>query len=369
MNAPRFSDTDTARMRVALELAASVKQRARPNPAVGCVIVAAGEIVGQGATEAPGGRHAEVVALAEAGSRAAGAHAFVSLEPCAHFGRTPPCVDALIAANVAAVTVAVIDPDHRNQGAGIERLVAAGIETRVGLLADDAAALNAGFFTRCRLGRPRVTAKIAASIDGAVAMRSGESQWITGPAARHRGHAFRANSDALITGIGTVLADDPRLTARGADGSPSPIQPLRVIVDSRARLPTSARLFDESGPLLHVTTSERSRALAAEHIVVSATASQQVDLALLLQELGQRGINDVLLEAGPTLTGAFAVAGLIDEIRWFVAPLLLGSETRQALETPSWLRLTAGQRLSIHGIESVGDDYLISASVSPPRYN
>lgn len=356
-------------MRVALELAATAKRRASPNPAVGCVIVVDGEIVGRGATEAPGSRHAEIVALDEAGPRAAGSHVYVSLEPCAHFGRTPPCVDALIAAQVAAVTIAVTDPDERTHGAGAETLRAAGITVRIGLLADEATALNAGFFMRCTAGRPRVTAKVAASLDGVVAMDSGESQWITGPAARQRGHELRAASDALITGIGTVLADDPRLSARGADGTALTTQPLRVVVDSQSRLPATAQLFSESGSVLQVTTSLTDNPTPAELEVVAATKTGRIDLADLLQRLGRRDINDALLEAGPTLTGAFAAAGLIDELRWFVAPVLLGSVTRKALETPSWLRLADGQRLDIQGLETVGDDLLISASFAPARYN
>ncbi len=355
-----FSTDDTALMREALVLAQGVRRSARPNPAVGCLLVADGEVIARGATEAPGGRHAEIVALDAAGDRARGAHVYVSLEPCAHFGRTPPCIDALIAAGVSAVTFAVVDPNPNTRGAGASALRRAGIEVREGLLADDARAVNAGFFSRMENGRPRVSAKIAQSLDGATAMTSGESQWITGPDARQAAHALRAASDAIVTGIGTVLSDDPQLTARGDDGTPSDAQPLRVVVDSTGRLPSGAAILRPPGDVLVVRTSQ-APATTAPTLELAPDANGQVPLATLLGELAERAINDVMLEAGPTLTGAFAVAGLIDEYWFFIAPRLLGSATRAALATPPWQSLADGQRLTLQSVEHVGGDLLVRA--------
>ena len=362
-----FSDTDARLMREALALAATVRRRARPNPAVGCVIVADGAIIGRGATEPPGGRHAEIVALDGAGSGARGAHVYVTLEPCSHHGRTPPCTDALIAAGVGSVTFAAIDPNPVNRGAGAGKLRRAGIDVRHGLLVTDAEALNPGFNARMRLGRPYVVAKLAVSLDGAPAMRSGESQWITGPQARAAGHALRAAADALVTGIGTVLADDPSLNARRADGTPAPEQPLRVVVDTHGRLPATARLHTVGAPVLQLTAAPPATVHAGETQILAPGPDGRIAPAAVLAELARREISEVLLEAGPTLTGAFASAGLIDEFRVFVAPRLLGSETRPALLTPAWTRLAEGCALDIDTVERVGADLAIRARVRRDR--
>ena len=358
-----FSAADATFMREALDLAATVRLSARPNPAVGCVIVAGDRVVGRGATQPPGGHHAEVVALAQAGPEACGAEVFVSLEPCAHFGRTPPCTDALIAAKVARVTFAVIDPNPANRGAGAAALTSAGIAVRQGLLAAEATALNQGFFTRMQHGRPHVVCKLALSLDGAPAMASGESQWITGPPARAAGRALRAAADALITGIGTVLRDDPLLTARDEAGTAFARQPLRVVLDSRARLRREARLFTEPSPVLQLTTRPSVSEHSAECIAVAADDHGRVSLPAALCELARRDISDVLLESGPTLAGAFAAAGLVDEYRLFLAPRLLGSATERALKTPTWTRLADGQSLEIVDVTVVGADLAVHARV------
>ncbi|MEL7535682.1 MAG: bifunctional diaminohydroxyphosphoribosylaminopyrimidine deaminase/5-amino-6-(5-phosphoribosylamino)uracil reductase RibD [Pseudomonadota bacterium] len=356
-----FSEHDVAYMREALALAARARAVASPNPAVGCIIVADGDIVGRGATEAPGGRHAEIVALDQAGAKARGADVYVSLEPCAHFGRTPPCTNALIAAEVASVTFAAIDPNPINRGTGARALEAAGIDTREGLLRDEALRVIRGFASRMQRERPFLTCKLAMSLDGAVAMQSGESQWITGVDARRAGNALRAQNDAIITGIGTVLADDPRLTVRDEHGEEAAQQPLRVVVDSAGRLPQDARLLSVGGAVLQCCAGVSPLASDSVAGVALAGADGRVDLAAVLSELAQRDINEALLEAGPVLSGAFASAGLIDEFHVFVAPRFLGSATRRALATPDWQRLADGLELDVVSIEPIGADLAIRA--------
>lgn len=347
-------------MRLALQIAAEHRRRARPNPTVGCVIVAGGEVVGRGASEVAGERHAEIVALEQAGDRAAKGVLYVTLEPCAHAGRTPPCVDRLISAGLQQVVYSIDDPNPAVNGAGAQALRAAGIEVSNGLLAHEASRLHRGFLSRMRRRRPWLCAKMAMSLDGATAMASGESQWITAEAARDAGHQLRSEVSAIITGVGTVLADDPRMTARLARVDE---QPLRVIIDSSLRSPPSAKVFD-SGPTRIYTALERDapehRARDAE-LVVCAGKDGQVDLTHVLRDLGDKEHNHVLLEAGARLTGAFVAAGLVDEYRLFLAPLFLGSETKGVLQTPAWSRLADGAKLQITDIRSVGDDWMISA--------
>lgn len=301
-----------------------------PNPRVGCVITAAdGRTIGKGHTQQAGGPHAEVMALRDARSKAlttAGATAYVTLEPCSHHGRTPPCCDALIEAGVVRVVVAVLDPNPLVAGQGAQRLRAAGITVDVGLLSESAQALNIGFFSRMQRGRPWVRLKAAVSLDGRTALDNGVSQWITGPAARADGHAFRKRAGAILTGVGTVLDDNPRLDVRLVTTA---LQPLRVIVDSRLQTPPDARILDAPGATLiyaaHIEASPRAALLErGAQIALAAGPEGKVDLALMLADLGARGINEVHVEAGHKLNGSFVREGLVDEFLIYMAPKLLG---------------------------------------------
>lgn len=323
---------DLQAMRAALALARRGLGNVWPNPAVGCVIVRDGRVVGRGWTQ-PGGRpHAETEALARAGDQAHGATAYVTLEPCSHWGRTPPCADALIAAGVRRVVVALEDPDPRVAGGGLARLRAGGLVVEAGLGGTQAAELNAGFLQRVRLGRPLVTLKLATSLDGRIATASGESRWITGPPARERGHLLRAAHDAILVGTGTVLADDPQLTCRLpglADNSP-----VRVALDRQLRIPLEARLVAEARatPTWVVTLSgadpARQQALRDAGVVVipAEPDAGHIDLGMALGLLGERGLTRLLVEGGGRLAAALLRAGLVDRLVWFHAPLLLGGD-------------------------------------------
>ncbi|MEQ9003343.1 MAG: bifunctional diaminohydroxyphosphoribosylaminopyrimidine deaminase/5-amino-6-(5-phosphoribosylamino)uracil reductase RibD [Pseudomonadales bacterium] len=325
-----------------------------PNPRVGCIIVRDGVVVGRGAHLRAGEPHAEVHALREAGPAAEGATAYVSLEPCAHHGRTPPCADALIAARVGRVVAAMGDPDPRVSGAGFARLRAAGIPAEL-LPLPQATDLNAGYVSRLRRGRPLVRVKIAQSLDGRTAMASGESRWITGPEARADVQYWRARSCAVLTGSGTVLADDPGLTVRDdafAVGGHIR-QPLRVVADTHLRVPATAALFRGEGPVLLAHAAGAVPAVAvAEHL---ACGRDRVDLCALLAELGSRGCNEVLVEAGPRLVGAFLAGGLWDELLVYVAPKLLGSDARPMAELPL-LALDQAVAATIRDFTTVGGD-------------
>ena len=324
-------------MRLALAASACVHGTTSPNPPVGCVVLDAdGIVVGVGATAPPGGPHAEVAALAEAGERARGGTAVVTLEPCSHHGRTPPCTDALRAAGVAAVHAAVADPNPVAAG-GAEILRAAGVTVTVGTLADQVAAgpLRAWLHTQ-RTGRPHVTWKFAATLDGRSAAADGTSRWITGPAARARVHALRATSDAVVVGTGTALADDPALTARDADGAPLARQPLRVVAGLRDVAPGSHL---DAPDVLHVRTHDPDEVLTALHT---------------------RGVVDVLLEGGPRLAGAFLAAGRVDRVLAHVAPALLGAGTA-ALGDAGVGTIGEIMRLHVAHVELVGGDILIDA--------
>ncbi|MEQ8964615.1 MAG: bifunctional diaminohydroxyphosphoribosylaminopyrimidine deaminase/5-amino-6-(5-phosphoribosylamino)uracil reductase RibD [Azospirillaceae bacterium] len=324
---------DARYMAVALSLARRGAGRVHPNPAVGCVLVRDGRIVGRGWT-APGGRpHAETEALARAGAAARGATAYVTLEPCAHHGRTPPCADALVEAGVARVVSALEDPDSRVAGKGHARLVAAGITVEVGLCAREAAAVNAGFLSRVTTGRPLVTLKLATTLDGRIAAHGGASRWITGPAAREAAHGLRARHDAIMVGSGTALTDDPSLTCRlpGLAGR----SPVRVIVDRRLRLPLTASVVATAAeaPTWLVTESGADRArceayeaAGVEIIRVGGGQAELPDPAETLAALGERGITSVLLEGGAHLAAAVLRAGLVDRVEWFHAPALMGGD-------------------------------------------
>lgn len=358
-----MSSADAAYMARALQLARQGLYTTQPNPRVGCVLVNDGVVVGGGFHARAGEPHAEVHALRQAGEQARGATAYVTLEPCAHHGRTPPCADALIRAGIARVVAAVQDSNPQVGGQGLARLRAAGIATECGVLEAEARALNAGFLRRMAGGLPWVRVKLAMSLDGRTAMASGESKWITGPAARRDVQKLRAQSGAVITGVGTVLADDPAMTVRIEDWLDwpeglTPVQPRRVVVDSALRTPPTAKLLAEPGALVVTTANDADgiavlRAAGAE---VWQQAGERVDLAELLRQLAAVQVNEVLVEAGPTLAGAFVAAGLVDELIVYQAPTLLGSAARPLLELPL-TTMAEQQRLRVLDARAVGADW------------
>lgn len=319
-----FTALDHAMMAEALRLARKGLWTAEPNPRVGCVIARGQRIVGRGWHARTGGPHAEVGALVEAESQARGATAYISLEPCSHHGRTPPCADALIEAGIARVVCAMRDPDPRVAGAGMRRLRSAGVDVEFGLMQSQAQALNRGFVSRIERSRPFVRAKLAGSLDGKTSGPDGESKWITGEAARRDGHRWRARAGAILTGIQTVLADDPALDVR----LPGFIKkPLVVVADSRARLPAGARLLKTRAGVLQACVHADAEAPAGcERVIVPAGSDGRVSLAALLGLLAERGINELHVEAGPTLTGALLVQGLIDELLVYQAPCMIGAD-------------------------------------------
>ena len=340
----------------ALELAARGLFTAPPNPRVGCVVVRDGVVLGEGFHVRPGSAHAEVDALADVRSRGhdtRGATLYVTLEPCNHHGRTPPCADAIIDAGIARVVAAMADP-HAIAGGGADRLRAAGIVVDVGLGADVALDLNAGFVSRVTRGRPWVRLKIAGSLDGRTALHNGESQWITGAEARADGHAWRARACAILTGIGTVLHDDPRMTVRDVE---TPRQPLRVIVDRHGQTPASARILEGAGTLI-VTAGKRNNAWPAQVDTLSIPdAHGRVDLAAMLQALGAREINELHVEAGARLNGALLEADLVDELLVYVAPRVIGDPARGFFERPTALNSLAGtENFEWHDVHRVGAD-------------
>lgn len=359
-----FTSDDHRYMAHALQLAERGLYTTDPNPRVGCVLVRDGDVVGEGWHECAGEPHAEVHALRAAGERARGATAYVTLEPCCHHGRTPPCSEALIAAGVVRVVVAMQDPNPRVAGGGLAQLQAAGIATAHGLLAAEAEALNPGFAMRMRRGRPYVRCKLAMSLDGRTAMASGESKWITGEHARADVQRLRARSGAIVTGIGTLLADDPALTARLPEGVTR--QPLRVVLDHALRTPPTARLLREPGTTLVIGTSEeetpREALLAAgAEIVLLDAPHGRMALADVLEILAAREINEVLVEAGARIAGAFLQAGLIDELVIYMAPALLGDGARGLFHLPALERMDQKIALDIRDIRKVGADWRIAA--------
>ena len=367
-----FSAADHALMARALRLAERGAYTTRPNPMVGCVIARDGAVVGEGWHRRKGGPHAEVFALRAAGEAARGATAYVTLEPCAHHGSTPPCADALVQAGVARVVAAMRDPFPQVDGAGFERLRAAGIAVESGLMEAQARELNRGFLSRIERGRPWLRVKLAMSLDGRTAMASGESQWITGPAARSAVQRLRAQASVVLTGADTVLADDARLTVRadelGLDAEQSALvmsrPPLRVLIDGRLRVPLDAPFF-KAGPALVATcvAVEEQYANGPECLIVPGEEGQ-VDLRKLLLELAARGVNEVLVEAGPRLAGAFAQQGLVDEYQIFVAGKFLGSTARPLLDWPL-AQMKDAPALKITDIRAVGDDWRVTAIPVP----
>lgn len=362
-SASEFSAADCRHMARALELARRGLTTAHPNPRVGCVLVKNGEVVGEGWHAKTGEAHAEVNALALAGGRAAGATAYVTLEPCSHQGRTGPCTRALLEAGIAEVVSATEDPSPHASGRGLTILREAGVRTRSGLMRAEACALNAGFISRIRRGRPFVRLKIAASLDGATAMHDGQSRWITGEAARDDVQKLRARSGAVLTGAGTVVADDPSLTVRASASACS--QPLRAVVDSALRISPQARLLSQPGETVVFCTDDGRRP-ALEQAGASVrrvpAGSGGVDLPTVLATLARDyHTNELLAEAGPGLAGSLLTSGLVDELVIYQAPHIMGSETRGMFETPPWRGLGDGPRLAIVDVRRVGEDLRITA--------
>jgi diaminohydroxyphosphoribosylaminopyrimidine deaminase/5-amino-6-(5-phosphoribosylamino)uracil reductase len=360
---PAWTNADRAAMARALQLAERGLYTTDPNPRVGCVLLKDGEVVGEGWHERAGGPHAEAVALGAAGERARGATAYVSLEPCDHHGRTPPCSLALIEAGIARVVYALRDPDPRVCGAGEERLRGAGIDVRSGLMADAARELNAGFVSRLRGGRPFVRVKLAMSLDGRTALANGESRWITGNAARMDVQRFRARSSAVLTGVGTILTDDPALNVRIPE---SDRQPWRVILDSRLRTPSDSHIINREGRVLVIGVHEdaaRRRSLEAQGVAVEILAAEagRPALAAVLERLAQLQMNEVWVEAGAELAGAFIRQRLFDELIVYVAPSLLGSDARPLVALQGITRLEDRMQLDFTDFRLIDGDLRLTA--------
>jgi diaminohydroxyphosphoribosylaminopyrimidine deaminase / 5-amino-6-(5-phosphoribosylamino)uracil reductase len=356
--------SDEQYMRAALSLARRGVGDTWPNPSVGCVIVRDGLVVGRAVT-APGGRpHAETLALSIAGEKARGATAYVTLEPCSHWGKTPPCADALVAAGIARAVVAVGDPDPRVNGRGIARLRAAGIEVVEGVLETEAGEVQAGFFARVQLRRPLVTLKLASTLDGRIATRSGESRWITGEAARLAAHALRGRNDAVMVGVGTVLADEPMLTCRIPGFRTNPV--VRVVADSHLRTPLTAALIATAREapcwILHRGGADPERRVALEEAGVRTIevggSEVGVDLAQALQALGAAGITRLLIEGGAQLAAALLRADLVDRIAWFHAPAVMGGDGWPAAQAFGISALDAMPRFRRIGLTLLGEDVL-----------
>ncbi len=360
-------------MQLAIDLAQRGLYTTSPNPRVGCVLVRDGEVIGRGYHLRAGEGHAEVNAIADAGD-ASGATAYVTLEPCSHTGKTPPCCDALIAAKVARVVVAMTDPNPLVSGNGIRRLQDAGIIVEIGVLEAQAKALNPGFIKRMETGLPWVRLKLAMSLDGRTAMESGESQWITGPDARSDVQRLRARSCAIISGVDTIITDQASLTVRADEMGIDPDaallaaeqQPLRVVLDSGLRLAADAKIVSQPGHTLLIAATENSKAQqaleqAGVEVIMLPAANGRVDIEKVLQLLSERQCNEVMIEAGATLAGAFIEAGLVDQLNVYMAPTLMGSDARPLLQLPLDT-MAQQQRLTIESITPVGEDWRIDAS-------
>ena len=361
-----FGELERRWMSRALELARAGLYSAAPNPRVGCVIAAGEHLLGEGFHARTGGPHAEVVALAAAGARARDATVYLGLEPCSHLGRTPPCSAALIAAGVGRVVAAIEDPNPRVSGRGFAALRDAGIEVATGLMAEEARALNAGFISRMGRGRPRVTVKLGASLDGRTAMASGESRWITGAAAREDVQRLRGESCAIVTGIGTVLADDPRLDVRLPEDLTCGRQPLRVVLDGSLRITPGAKILAPPGHAVVLTArtaAPEAAALRGRGAEVESLPRDGagLDLQALLVLLAGRECNEVLVEAGPALAGAFVAARLVDRLVVYLAPVLLGADARGMFALAGLTRMAERLQWRFTDVRPVGEDLRITA--------
>jgi len=354
--------SDRGFMEQALRLARRGLYSCHPNPRVGCLIVKDGQVIGRGWHEKTGEAHAEILALAEAGEQARGATAYVSLEPCSHHGQTGPCSDALVTAGITRVFAAMVDPYKKVTGQGLERLRQAGVEVHSGLLENAARRLNRGFISRCERGRPWVRIKMAISLDGRTALESGESKWITGSAAREDVHHWRARASAILTGIGTIIADDPSLTARlpGVDASP-----LRIIADSRWQTPATAHIFDSPGQILVAGLEANPVPAALANSGASLLAlpgdGPGIDLAALLIDLGKREINELHTECGASLAGSLFQQGLADELLIYMAPKLMGNNARGMFALEGIADMTRVANLQWREISQLGDDLRLIA--------
>ena len=362
----RFTAADARHMARALQLARRGLYTTDPNPRVGCVVVNDGVVVGEGWHERAGEPHAEIIALRAAGDRARGADLYVTLETCCHHGRTPPCTDGVIASGVRRVVAAMSDPNPLVSGKGTAALQKTRIEVGVGLMQASAEALNPGFISRMTRGRPWVRLKMAASLDGRTALKNGESRWITGEPARRDVQRWRARSSAILTGIGTVLADDPALTVRAFDIGRAP---LRVVVDGRLRMPATARMLRLPGRTLIATTenggaNERALTDAGAEIIRLPSHGERVDLTALLRHLAGIGVNELLVEAGAELGGALLRAALVDEIVVYFAPHIMGDQERGLFHLPALAAMADRIALTVTDVRAVGGDWRVQATVT-----
>lgn len=357
-----FSSADHTYMSQALQLAEKGLYSTSPNPRVGCVIVHGNQVVGSGWHVCAGQPHAEINALDAAGAAARGATVYLTLEPCSHHGHTPPCAEALVKAKVAKVIIATQDPNPLVEGKGLSLLKRAKIKVQIGLMKAESEKLNIGFVTRMRHNRPWVRMKIAASLDGKTALNNGSSQWITGEAARRDGHRFRARSCAVLTGIGTVLADDPQLTVRLVETSR---QPLKVIVDRRLEIPINAKILHGNGELIFTAGASEERLIALSKAgarpILLPDEKGDVALTKMIQTLATFEINEVLIEAGSRLNGSFIRANLVDELVIYLAPHFIGDAAQSMLSLPELTNLSEKYKLKIQDLRMVGQDIRIIA--------
>jgi diaminohydroxyphosphoribosylaminopyrimidine deaminase/5-amino-6-(5-phosphoribosylamino)uracil reductase len=357
-----FTLEDHAFMVRALALTEKGRDTSTPNPSVGCVIVKDGLVVAEGWHERAGEPHAEARALAAATESVEGATVYLSLEPCSHHGRTPPCADALIAAKVGRVVAALEDPNPKVKGEGAARLRAAGIRVDMGLMADEALEAHRGFVWRMTRGRPWMLVKAASSLDGRVALANGESKWITGEEARRDVHAMRAHACAMLTGIGTVLRDDPELTVRHV---PCRRQPKRVVIDSRLDMPLDAKIMQGEPPVIMTVSQDAGRRKALEargaEVVAVPREGDKTDLAAIARLLGERGCNEVMVETGGKLMGSLLRANVVDELVIYYAPLILGDKAMAMFALPEWTSLGEALRPRIVDVRAIGDDIRVTA--------
>ena len=359
---PEFSERDCLYMSQALRVALNGVYTASPNPCVGCIIVAENKVIGEGWHAVAGKAHAEINALKMAGNKAKGASAYVTLEPCSHEGRTGPCSEAFIKAGITSVITAMQDPFGEASGKGIEEMRDAGIKVKVGLFEEEARKINRGYLSRIERNRPFVRLKVAASMDGATAMKSGESEWITGIEARRDVQKLRASSDAILTGVGTILDDNPLMNLR--DASYTEKQPLRVILDSYLRTPEDAKIFRSEGSTTIFCLDDKNRSKYDNKkvsIIKVVEKNKKVDLFAVLNSLANKDINNLLVEAGSNISGSFLDENLIDELVIYQSPHIMGSEIRTMFNTPKWKKLEDRQFLDIHDTRVVGKDIRITA--------